>query len=317
MVLADSIGQKTFASALIHKIKIMNTTFSSLKGIFVFALVATFALTSCNRDTEGCTDPAAENYDADADTDDGTCSYAVVAPDTYVFTDADGNNTVSYSGQHQRLNMLSEMSSYLKTANEEGVAVDADVLKNMYANENHTWDDEEGLGMTGSSKQLKNKTVGGDTEFTNIFETWMDEVAAASDGSGAGSAGVAGGVLSTTNPAKQYLQSAQGQEWTQLIEKGLMGACFYYNISVVYREAIKWMLTTLHLKIPRMASFTQKWSTTGMKATVTSQRQWITQLQALTVSGVSTQMVAKTFCRVRQRFLQPSASDELRFQQTI
>ena len=57
----------------------MNTTFSSLKGIFVFALVATFALTSCNRDTEGCTDPAAENYDADADTDDGTCSYAVVA----------------------------------------------------------------------------------------------------------------------------------------------------------------------------------------------------------------------------------------------
>ena len=72
---------------------------------------------------------------------------------------------------------------------------------------------------TGSSKQLKNKTVGGDTEFTNIFETWMDEVAAASDGSGAGSAGVAGVVLSTTNPAKQYLQSAQGQEWTQLIEK--------------------------------------------------------------------------------------------------
>lgn len=234
MVLADSIGHKKFASSLNHKTKKMNTTIFSFKGMFVLALVATFALTSCNRDTEGCTDPAAENYDADADTDDGTCSYAVVAPDTYVFTDADGNNTVSYSGQHQRLNMLSEMSSYLKTANDEGVAVDADVLKNMYGNENHTWDDEEGLGMTGSSKQLKNKTVGGDTEFTNVFETWMDEVAAASDGSGAGSAGAAGVVLSTTNPAKQYLQSAQGQEWTQLIEKGLMGACFYYNISVVY-----------------------------------------------------------------------------------
>ena len=171
MVLADSIGEKKFAYDLTHNTKKMNTSFSSLKGMFVFALVATFALTSCNRDTEGCTDPVAENYDADADTDDGTCSYAVVAPDTYVFTDADGNNTVSYSGQHQRLNMLSEMSSYLKTANDEGVAVDADVLKNMYANENHTWDDEEDLGMTGSSKQLKNKTVGGDTEFTNIFET--------------------------------------------------------------------------------------------------------------------------------------------------
>ena len=152
----------------------MNTTFSSLKGIFVFALVATFALTSCNRDTEGCTDIAADNYDSDADTDDGSCSYAIAAPDTYVFTDADGNNTVSYSGQHQRLNMLSEMSSYLKTANDEGVSVDADVLKDMYANEDYTWDDEEGLGMTGSSKQLKNKTVGGDSEFTNVFETWMD-----------------------------------------------------------------------------------------------------------------------------------------------
>ncbi len=212
----------------------MNIKFYSLKGALVFALATTFALTSCNRDTEGCTDPAADNYDADADTDDGTCSYSIVAPDTYTFTDADGNSTVSYSGQHQRLNMLSEMSSYLKTANNEGTAVDADVLKNMYANEGHTWDDEEGLGMTGSSKQLKNKTVGGDSEFTDIFEAWMDEVAAASDGSGAGSAGVAGVVLSTTNPAKQYLQSAQGQEWTQLIEKGLMGACFYYNISVVY-----------------------------------------------------------------------------------
>ena len=81
-------------------------------------MVATIAcalfMTSCNR--EGCTDPAATNYSEDANTDDGTCEYDVAevqAPDTYVFTDDEGNNTVSYNGQRQRLNMLSEMTSYL------------------------------------------------------------------------------------------------------------------------------------------------------------------------------------------------------------
>ena len=202
---------------------------------FATAMMVAFALTSCNKD--GCTDAAATNYDADADTDDGSCNYAVVTPDEYVFTDSDGNSTVSFDGQRQRLNMLSEMTTYLKTSNTPGTALDAATLLSMYANDGYTWDDLEELGMTGSSKQLRSKTVGGDAFWTDTFEGYMNGIAEASGQTVAeettGAAGVAGVVASTTSDSK-YLQSAQGQEWTQLIEKGLMGACFYYNISSVY-----------------------------------------------------------------------------------
>jgi hypothetical protein len=207
------------------------------KNIHFFAttLLVAFALTSCNK--EGCTDAAATNYDENADSDDGTCNFAVVTPDEYVFTDADGNSTVSFDGQRQRLNMLSEMTVYLKTSNTPGTALDAATLISMYGNDGYTWDDTEELGMTGSSKQLRSKTVGGDAFWTGTFEGYMNGIAEASAETVAdettGSAGVAGVVASTTSDSK-YLQSAQGQEWTQLIEKGLMGACFYYNISSVY-----------------------------------------------------------------------------------
>lgn len=164
----------------------------------------------------------------------GDCDDTLDVPANYEFTDADGNSTVSYSGQHQRLNMLSEMTTYMKSANTEGVAVDAATLHSMYANEEYTWLDEEELGMTGSSKQLKSKTAGGDPTITAEFEALMSEMAAASEGAKVGSV-----VVSTTNPEKQYLQSNLGHEWTQLIEKGLMGACFYYNISSVYLSSEK------------------------------------------------------------------------------
>lgn len=155
------------------------------------------------------------------------CDLEVIAPESYVFTDSQGNNTVDYSGQHQRLNMLSEMVAYMKQANEIGVSIDAANLHSMYANENYSWLDEDGLGLAESTKQLKNKTAGGDPAITSVFEAWMTEMA---DASGVES----NVVVSTTDSEKQYLQSAQGQEWTQLIEKGLMGACFYYNLSTVY-----------------------------------------------------------------------------------
>tara|TARA_B100001564_G_scaffold168653_2_gene141698 strand:+ start:3708 stop:4907 length:1200 start_codon:yes stop_codon:yes gene_type:complete len=208
-----------------------------INSITLFAaLAAVIMLASCTR--EGCTDPAATNYADNADSDDGTCEYDVDAPATYVFTDASGNSTVSYNGQRQRLNMLSEMTSYLKSANNPGTALDANTLLAMYANDGYTWDDTEGLDMTGSSKQLKSKTVGGELFYTDMFEGYMTGISEASaltvEGQTDGGLGQAGVVLSTTNPAKQYLQDAQGQEWTQLIEKGLMGACFAYNISSVY-----------------------------------------------------------------------------------
>ena len=47
-------------------------------------------------------------------------------------------------------------------------ALDAHIVGHVH-NDGYTWEDTEGLDMTGSSKQLKNKTVGGDVFYTDML----------------------------------------------------------------------------------------------------------------------------------------------------
>ena len=180
------------------------------------AVLAIFA--SCAK--KGCTDPLALNYDADATKDDDGCEYVVV-PDSYVFTDADGNNTVSYSGQTSRMDMLSEMVSYLKSANGSNTTpatLDAATLLAMYDNSYTGWSD---TNLIDNGKQLKSKTALNDAGIQAMFEGWMTDAAA-------GSPDVTG----------SYLQAASGVEWTQMIEKGLMGACFASQMTSNYLAGI-------------------------------------------------------------------------------
>lgn len=133
---------------------------------------------------------------------------------------------VSYSGQTQRLNMLTELKAYMTTANTQGTAIDAARMKAMYAN-------EAGANFAGTyedSKQLKNKTL--ESEQAK-FEALMDEMALASQSTVPGEEGVSG-VIVSQNGDKQYLIGEDGLEHLQLIEKGLMGACFYYQATAVY-----------------------------------------------------------------------------------
>jgi hypothetical protein len=189
-------------------------------------LVMLFAV-GCKK--KGCTDPAASNYDSAAEKEDESCEYDTVSvnnaytvPGTYAFTDADGNNTVSYGGQTSRMNMLSEMVSYLKSANGSNATpatLDAATLISMYDNSYTGWSD---ASLVGNGKQLKSKTALNDAGVQAIFEGWMNAAAAASPG----------------DTTSSYLQASSGLEWTQVIEKGLMGACFANQLTSNYLAGI-------------------------------------------------------------------------------
>ena len=86
--------------------------------IFTIALTTVIALSSCKK--EGCTDESAINYNSKAKKDDSSCEYsstepAYTVPSTYSFTDVNGNSTVSFTGQTERLNQLEELVLKIKT----------------------------------------------------------------------------------------------------------------------------------------------------------------------------------------------------------
>jgi hypothetical protein len=143
-------------------------------------------------------------------------------PSTYQF------EPMSYAGQIDRLKMLVEMSQYMKSANVPGISVDPQVLRNMFENANAPF------SFT-SERQLKDKCFLSDQA---LFESYFDSMGVGSLSAQVGSDGVAGVVFSSDS-SKSYLFDAKGWEYTQLIEKGLMGAVFYYQATGVYLSESK------------------------------------------------------------------------------
>lgn len=151
---------------------------------------------------------------------DGDPKYDV--PTTYNF------DNVSYSGQSQRMDMLEEMTEYMETARVSGTTLDAQQLKDMFANQNNPF------SFT-STKQLKDKCFLGDQ---TLYEQYMDSLAVASASTQPGAQGVAG-VASSLDGTEHFLLSATGWDYTEMIEKGLMGAVFYYQATGVYLSDTK------------------------------------------------------------------------------
>jgi hypothetical protein len=187
----------------------------------IYFLFCTLFLFACKR--EGCTDPNALNFNEKAKRDNGSCYYYLV-PDTYSFTDANGNNTVNYSGQTDRLNQLREMVVLMKSGTTQ--AISSQALKDMFANTNGNGN---GNFSFTSTKQLKDKCFSLDL---SLFESWMDSIALASASFASAASNGQAGTLTTGTST--YLFNENGREYLQFIEKGLMGAVFMYQALNVY-----------------------------------------------------------------------------------
>ncbi|MFT4754168.1 MAG: hypothetical protein ACI9GM_000483 [Salibacteraceae bacterium] len=145
-------------------------------------------------------------------------------PNEYSFTN------VSYSGQTDRLDMLAELTAEMKKPG-SGTPANAQVMLDMFANENSPFADS---ALNISTKQLKNKCYagGGAAMGTTTFEYYINRLGSISASSaGTWSPGTAG---VSTSGSKAYYFDENGVEYAQLVEKGLMGAIFYYQISETY-----------------------------------------------------------------------------------
>lgn len=167
-------------------------------------------------------------------------------PATYSF------DNVSYSGQTDRLNQLEEMTTYLKTANDSGVELDVDVLRSMFEN---TDGNGGGYYSFSSTKNLKDKCF-----FVDLvqFDQYFYEVTIASLNSGLASNGVSG-VMYSEDGSKSYLFNSNGRELTQFIEKGLMGAVFYYQAMDVYLSDDKMLVDNIEVEEGKGTEMEHHW----------------------------------------------------------
>lgn len=151
-------------------------------------------------------------------------------PETYEFT-RDGESTVAYPGQTDRLNMVEEMKAYIATANDGEVISQQDLL-DMFENTNGNGG---GHFSFTSDRQLKNKTFAPDLD-NNLFEgIFADAEAASQNGSeGVRAQNGVAGLIEREESGSDILVDEKGREFTQLVEKGLMGAVFYNQIFNVY-----------------------------------------------------------------------------------
>jgi hypothetical protein len=147
--------------------------------------------------------------------------------ETYTFLRND-ESSVSYSGQIERQEMLTEMGQYMLLSHSLGREISADTLQAMYKNE---------YGFTGIyTKNLFSKTFANDQQF---FLDQMSEMAMASKETSNATPGKAG-VLNEEYPqagtaeSAGYLVNANGLEYRQLIIKRLMGAVFFHQAMEVY-----------------------------------------------------------------------------------
>ena len=168
--------------------------------IYAAGLLLALSFGACKKDEEGYT-----------------------VPTTYNFVNVD------YTGQKERLAMLSELRTYMSSAHvADAPALSATRLHDMYNNRNSPF---TAANLNSSTRQLRDKTA---TSAQAIIDAALDSLAAASQFTGQTASLGQAGVMPTNDNSRSYLLSSRGLEWAQIIEKGLMGSCFYYQATAVY-----------------------------------------------------------------------------------
>lgn len=157
--------------------------------------------------------------------------YANVTPTTpykKLFISATGDTTVDLTSGNNRYKIYQALNYYLGGAVRDSKAIDAAVMKNMYANTGNPFVDVPSLNISGSALntsgvQLRSLTASSkstsEAEVERVrLETAFAQMAEASKSVGVAAAkGVAG-------KSGTYLLDAKGIEIAQIVQKSLIGA---------------------------------------------------------------------------------------------
>lgn len=171
-------------------------------------LLITFSLSvllfSCSDDT-GSNPPDKKEYDI---------------PETYNFENVD------FSGQLTRMEMVEEMRKIISDAIKDETAISAGVLQSMFENQGTPFLKDS---LNKSDKNLYTKT---DLTRQSFFEGYFRDMNNVSTTNIAGNNKK--GILKTNDGTQTFLVDSVGKEYLTMIEDGLMGACFFYQVAYVY-----------------------------------------------------------------------------------
>ena len=134
-------------------------------------------------------------------------------PDTLCVPETYNFENVSFSGQTNRQDMLSELATYLKTANNGTTEIDSTKVFNMFNGSDFT---KESLNTSGKNLASKTSSV-----YLDLIKQHLAGAASTSKLNRTASKGVAGTLTSTS---RTIIVDANGFEYAQVVEKGLMSA---------------------------------------------------------------------------------------------
>jgi hypothetical protein len=183
----------------------------------VIAIASLLAFANCKKDTK---EPEPE-----PETPTSPSNPAYTVPTSYTFTNAD------FTTSTQRLDMLGELIGYIRTAHTTTAnpVLNAQKLKDMYMNANSQFTN---TALNTSGIQLKDKTNNTYTLQT-ILDNAFTDLGMVTQTTPTASNGTAGKLVSGT---KAYVVDANGYEFKEIVEKGIMAGVLYSQAMTILQN---------------------------------------------------------------------------------